>query len=86
MLQSVSTPSTSALRLHNLAQSDIGTSDYHVSSLDEIDVIPPIKQYVLTCDEIENLQEMYKMLYPTLQITHIDECVTKFRRCVFVGR
>ena len=79
----MSTPSTSVLRMHNLAQSDIGTSDYHVSSLDEI---PPIKQYVLTCDEIENLQEIYKMLYPTLQVTHIRRVCYKVQKVCVCGK
>ena len=39
--------------------------------------------YVLTCDEIENLKEMYMMLYPTLQVSHLRRVCCKIQKvCV----
>ena len=86
LLQSVSVLSTGALQMHHLAQSDIGTSDYQITAATyTIDIIPPIKQYVLTCDEIENLKEMYKMLYPTLQVSHLRRVCCKIQKVCVSG-
>ena len=82
LLQSVSASSMCALQMQNLAQCDIGTCDYQISTQATIDVIPPIKQYVLTCDEIE---EMYKMLYPNLQISHFQRVCCKVQKICVCG-
>ena len=81
LLQSVSPQSNSVLRILNLSQYDIGSCDYRVSQEDNIDFIPPIKQYVLSCDEIENLQVMYKMLYPALHIPRVCYKLQKVSVC-----
>ena len=80
LLQSVSVSSMCALQVQNLAQCDTGTCDYQIFTQATIDVIPPIKQYVLTCDEIENLKEMYKMLYQKLHFQRV--CCKVQKVCV----
>ena len=59
--------------LRNLSQCQIGTGNFELDhSKVNIELIPPIKQCVLTCDQIDDLKKMYSMLYPSLTILHVQ--------------
>ena len=42
----------------------------NICEISDIKIIPPIKEFALNCDEVEDLLAMYKMIYPTQKITH----------------
>ena len=84
LLQSLSPVSTGAMELCNLSKCRIGTCDYQLLKPPEVQIefIPPIKQYVLTCDQIEDLQ---KMFYPSLTISHIQCVCIKIQKVCVAG-
>ena len=88
LLQSINTISTGAIELRNLSQSRIGTCDYQLIKPPKVEseLIPPIKQYVLTCDQIEDIKKMYTMLYPSLSITYIQHVCMKIQKVVWLAR
>ena len=87
LLDSMSAVSTGAIELRSLSQSRIGTCDYQLLNPPKVDIelIPPRKQYVLTCDQIQDLTKMYSMLYPTLTITHIQRVCIKVQKVRVAG-
>lgn len=82
-----STPSPSTLQLHSLSRCNnvIGICDFTLSKDTQIDIIPPIQEYVLTCDEIDNLKEMYAMLYPSLEIIYLRRVCCKVHKISLCG-
>ena len=50
-----------------------------------IEIIPPLSEYVMTCDEIENLRGMYVALYPTKEISHLNRVCAKMNKISFGG-
>ena len=74
------------LKMLNLPKCNLGSQDYPLfEKKNHIDIIPPIKQYILACEEVDNLQEMYKMLYPSLNIIHIPRVCLKLQKLCICG-
>ena len=85
LLQSVTVPTSSILQLLSFAHRELDTCVFQISQQSNIDVIPPVKEYILNCCEIKNLQEMYKMLYPSLQVTHSHRIWQKLQNICVCG-
>ena len=50
--------------MRQFSECAIGMCNFEIIKESNIDVIPPICEYVLSSWEFESLKDMYKMLYP----------------------
>ena len=70
LLESMS-PSSTSLLMQQFSECEIGMCNFEIIKESNIDVIPPICEYVLSSWEFESLKEMYKMLYPNYNFERI---------------
>ena len=80
LLDSAFAPTDTALQLRQFTQSDIGLQDLKIWGQSNVELIPPIKEFILTCDAVEDLVPMYKMLYPPINIIHVHRVCRRVQK------
>ena len=85
LLESFSDPyNETILKLQSLARCDInGEHDFSLSESDSyIQLLPPIREGVLTTSQKAKLLDVYKFLYPDINISHFSSFFEHSRCCV----